>query len=67
MIGRATGEHLAASRCDVLAVDVKAAALAEMEKRDRTGGRVVTFVADVVGGGDDRDYICAAGLGRNQE
>jgi NAD(P)-dependent dehydrogenase (short-subunit alcohol dehydrogenase family) len=48
MIGRATVERLAASGCDVLAVDVNAATLAELEKRDRTGGRVSTFVADVV-------------------
>ncbi len=48
MIGRATVERLAASGCDVLAVDVNAATLAELEKRDRSGGRVSTFVADVM-------------------
>ncbi|HEY0184572.1 MAG TPA: SDR family NAD(P)-dependent oxidoreductase [Rhodopila sp.] len=48
MIGRATVERLAAAGCDVLAVDVNAATLAEIEQTSRTGGRVSTFVADVV-------------------
>jgi NAD(P)-dependent dehydrogenase (short-subunit alcohol dehydrogenase family) len=48
MIGRATVERLAASGCDVLAVDVNAAALTELAKGDKSRGRVSTFVADVV-------------------
>jgi NAD(P)-dependent dehydrogenase (short-subunit alcohol dehydrogenase family) len=48
MIGRATVERLAASGCDVLAVDVNAAALAVLEKASSTGRRISTFVADVV-------------------
>jgi NAD(P)-dependent dehydrogenase (short-subunit alcohol dehydrogenase family) len=47
MIGRATVERLAASGCDVLAVDVNAAALADLEKTPRGAGHVSTFVADV--------------------
>src|ERR1700704_3550837 len=56
MIGRATVEHLAASGCDVLAVDVNAAALAALENTPRSGGRISTFVADVV----DPDQVAAA-------
>jgi NAD(P)-dependent dehydrogenase (short-subunit alcohol dehydrogenase family) len=47
MIGRATVERLAAAGCDVLAVDLNAATLAELEQTSRTGGKVSTFVADV--------------------
>jgi NAD(P)-dependent dehydrogenase (short-subunit alcohol dehydrogenase family) len=56
MIGRATVERLAASGCDVLAVDVNPAALAELDTTPRSGGRVSTFVADVV----DPDQVMAA-------
>jgi NAD(P)-dependent dehydrogenase (short-subunit alcohol dehydrogenase family) len=56
MIGRATVEHLAASGCDVLAVDVNAAALAALQNTARSAGRVSTFVADVV----DPDQVAAA-------
>lgn len=56
MIGRATVEHLAASGCDVLAVDVNAAALASLEKASSSGGRISTFVADVT----DPDQVMAA-------
>ena len=42
MIGRATVEYLAASGCDVLAVDVNAAALAGLEKASSSGGRMAT-------------------------
>jgi hypothetical protein len=34
--------------CDVLAVDVNATALAELEKISRSGGRVSTVVAGVI-------------------
>jgi hypothetical protein len=48
IIGRATVERLAASGCDVLAVDVNATTLADIERSVRTGGPVSTFVANVV-------------------
>lgn len=56
MIGRATVERLAASGCDVLAVDVNAGALAGLEKESSSGGRISTFVADVA----NPDQVAAA-------
>ncbi len=56
MIGRATVERLAASGCDVLAVDVNAVSLAELEKASSSGGRISTYVADVT----DPDQVRAA-------
>jgi NAD(P)-dependent dehydrogenase (short-subunit alcohol dehydrogenase family) len=56
MIGRATVARLAALGCDVLAVDINAAALTELEKTSGSRGRGSTFVADVV----DPEQVAAA-------
>jgi NAD(P)-dependent dehydrogenase (short-subunit alcohol dehydrogenase family) len=47
MMGRATVEHLTATGCDVLAVDIDLAGLRALEETPRDRGRVLTFVADV--------------------
>ena len=56
MIGRATVQHLAATGCDVLAVDVNEATLAQVADSPGSRGRIHTFVADVT----DPDQVAAA-------